>query len=118
MVQNTFIYLARRMPKFRYDRSRGSFKSWLCRVTRSRISDFCRRAESKELALPGLGLEEDDANVWESVPDPAGQALDEARVPYDRVLLLSRDETIEPTASMQRATRVAPPAFILIVNSL
>jgi RNA polymerase sigma-70 factor (ECF subfamily) len=29
VVQNTFIYLARRMPKFRYDRERGSFKSWL-----------------------------------------------------------------------------------------
>ena len=77
VVQNTFIYLVRRMPKFRYDRARGSFKAWLRRVTRSRISVFRRRAEAQEPALPELALEEDDANVWESIPDPAGDALDE-----------------------------------------
>ena len=77
VVQNTFIYLVRRMPKFQYDRARGSFKSWLRRVTRSRISVFRRRAQAQEPALPELALEEDDANVWESIPDPAGDALDE-----------------------------------------
>jgi len=77
VVQNTFIYLSRRMPKFRYDRGRGSFKSWLCRVTRSRISVFRRRAEAREPSLPDLTLEDDDANVWESIPDPAGDPLDE-----------------------------------------
>src|SRR2546425_6885083 len=77
VVQNTFIYLARRMPKFRYDPARGSFKSWLRRVTRSRVSVFRRRAEAKEPPLPELALEEDSANVWESIPDPAGDAVDE-----------------------------------------
>jgi RNA polymerase sigma factor (sigma-70 family) len=77
VVQTTFIYLARRMPKFRYDPGRGSFKSWLRRVTRSRISVFRRRAEAKEPPLPELPLEDDDANIWESVPDPGGDALDD-----------------------------------------
>jgi len=77
VVQNTFIYLARRMPKFRYDRARGSFKSWLRRVTRSRISVLRRRAEAKEPPLPELQLEDDDVPVWESVPDPAGDKMDE-----------------------------------------
>lgn len=77
IVQNTFIYLSRRMPKFHYDRARGSFKAWLRRVTRSRISVFRRRAEAKEPPLPELSLEEDDLPVWESIPDPAGDALDE-----------------------------------------
>lgn len=77
VVQNTFIYLARRMPKFRYDPERGSFKAWLCRVTRSRISVFRRRAEAKEPPLPDLALEADDAPVWEAVADPAGDAVDE-----------------------------------------
>lgn len=77
IVQHTFIYLSRRMPKFRYDRTRGSFKAWLRRVTRSRISVFRRRAGAKEPPLPEPALEEDDARVWESVPDPAGDALDE-----------------------------------------
>jgi RNA polymerase sigma-70 factor (ECF subfamily) len=78
VVQNTFIYLARRMSKFKYDPSRGSFKSWLRRVTRSRISVYCRRTQSKEPPLPELTLEDHDANVWESIPDPAPDALDEA----------------------------------------
>ena len=77
VVQNTFIYLTRRMPKFRYDPARGSFKSWLRRVTRSRISVFRRRAEAKEPPLPELPLEENDVSVWEAVPDPAGDAMDE-----------------------------------------
>lgn len=77
VVQNTFIYLARRMPKFHYDRSRGSFKAWLRRVTRSRISVFRRRAEAKEPPLPELSLEDDDVPVWESIPDPAADATDE-----------------------------------------
>jgi RNA polymerase sigma-70 factor (ECF subfamily) len=77
VVQTTFIYLARRMPKFRYDPTRGSFKSWLRRVTRSRISVFRRRAEAKEPRLPELPLEDDDVPVWESIPDPAGDPSDE-----------------------------------------
>ena len=77
VVQNTFIYLARRMPMFRYDPARGSFKAWLRRVTRSRISVFRRRAEAKEPPLPDLQLEEDDVSVWESIPDPASDGVDE-----------------------------------------
>src|SRR3974390_3634829 len=48
VVQNTFVYLARRMPNFRYDRSRGSFKSWLRVVTRSRIYAYRRREERND----------------------------------------------------------------------
>ena len=77
VVQNTFIYLSRRMPKFRYNKARGSFKSWLCRVTRSRVSVFRRRAEAKEPPLPELSLEDDDVPVWETIPDPAGDKVDE-----------------------------------------
>lgn len=77
VVQNTFIYLTRRMPQFRYDKARGSFKSWLRRVTRSRISVFRRRAEAKEPPLPELSLEDEDVPVWETIPDPAGDKVDE-----------------------------------------
>src|SRR5206468_10467254 len=47
VVQNTFIYLSRRMPNFRYDPKRGSFKSWLRVVTRSRISGYRRKTEAE-----------------------------------------------------------------------
>src|SRR5262245_57545066 len=46
VAQTTFIYLARRMPNFHYDRKCGSFKSWLRVVTRSRIHVFCRKRRS------------------------------------------------------------------------
>ncbi|MBK7998197.1 MAG: sigma-70 family RNA polymerase sigma factor [Verrucomicrobia bacterium] len=59
VVQNTFIYLSRRMPNFRYDPARGSFKSWLRVVTRSRIHEFLRRERQAEgrvvESLPGSG---------------------------------------------------------------
>jgi len=44
VVQATFIYLSRKMPKFHYEPQRGSFKSWLRVVTRSRINVY-RRSE-------------------------------------------------------------------------
>ena len=77
VVQNTFIYLSRRMPNFRYDPVRGSFKSWLRVVTRSRIARFHRDAGTGRLRmrepLPGRA----DEMAWEEIPDPAADALDE-----------------------------------------
>lgn len=76
VVQNTFIYLTRKMPKFRYDPARGSFKSWLRVVTRSRISAYRRQADT------GLLIREPRTNAdgepaLEQIPDPSGDALDE-----------------------------------------
>jgi len=79
VVQNTFVYLARRMPNFRYDRARGSFKSWLRVVTRSRISVFLRREKTGGPLLrePFPDPEGDSGNPIEAIPDPAADALDE-----------------------------------------
>jgi RNA polymerase sigma-70 factor (ECF subfamily) len=77
VVQTTFIYLTRRMPKFQYDRARGSFKAWLLRVTRSRISILRRGPGAKEAALHGFDPEEDEASLWESLPDPSADVLEE-----------------------------------------
>lgn len=78
VVQATFIYLSRRMPTFRYEPARGSFKSWLRVVTRSRISVY-RRAEKAGAfirePLPGHGEETESA--LEQLPDPAADVLDE-----------------------------------------
>ena len=62
------------MPNFRYDPARGSFKSWLRVVTRSRIS-VRRRTEDRQPLLREPWPGEDD-----SAPqafDPAAEALDE-----------------------------------------
>jgi RNA polymerase sigma factor (sigma-70 family) len=103
VVQNTFIYLSRRMPKFRYDPAHGSFKAWLRRVTRSRILVFRRRAESKEPPLPDVPLEDDHANLWESIPDPAGDPLDEVwQREWEENLVSAALRRIRPKVSGQQ----------------
>ena len=79
VVQETFIYLSRRMPKFQYDRARGSFKSWLRVVTRSRINVYRRteKADEKFIREPSLVNAGNGADATEAVPDPTGDALDE-----------------------------------------
>ena len=79
VVQNTFIYLTRKMPNFRYDPARGSFKSWLRVVTRSRIGVYRRRekADEKFIREPLPGLSDELTDPLEEIPDPAGDALDE-----------------------------------------
>ena len=78
VVQNTFMYLARRMPSFRYDRTRGAFKSWLRVVTRSRISVYRRREKANEkLRFEPVANEEGEATLIEQLPDPAADSLDE-----------------------------------------
>jgi RNA polymerase sigma factor (sigma-70 family) len=47
IVQETFIALSKQLPEFRYDRGRGSFKSWMLQITRSKIVDAIRRAHYK-----------------------------------------------------------------------
>ena len=79
VVQNTFMYLARRMPRFRYDRTRGAFKSWLRTVTRSRISVYRRRerADEKFKWETLHGDDQDESALIEQMPDPAADRLDE-----------------------------------------
>ena len=70
-LQETLVSVAREMPDFRYDRSRGSFKAWLFQISRRRIVDqFRRRARQRR-----DGDDADDA--IERVADPAGNPLTE-----------------------------------------
>ena len=39
VVQETMFSVAKHMPKFKYDRKIGSFKTWLMNMTRWRITD-------------------------------------------------------------------------------
>ena len=72
VVQETVIAVARKMPEFRYDPAKGSFKQWLLLITRRRIHDHLRRQyRSLPVAEGGgdaalRGLE----NVPASTPPP------------------------------------------------
>ena len=52
VVQEAVIAVARRMPEFRYDPAKGSFKSWLLLITRRRIHDHFRRRYRLSFAAP------------------------------------------------------------------
>lgn len=43
VVQETMLTVAKEMPGFTYDRSKGRFKNWLLLVTRRRVADVLRR---------------------------------------------------------------------------
>jgi RNA polymerase sigma-70 factor (ECF subfamily) len=45
VVQETMFSVAKHMPDFKYDRSKGSFKAWLMNLTRWRISDQFRKRD-------------------------------------------------------------------------
>ena len=54
VVQDTVIAVARKMPEFRYDPAKGSFKHWLLLICRRRIHDHLRRVYSaRQLAQAG-----------------------------------------------------------------
>ena len=105
VVQNTFIYLVRRMPNFHYDRARGSFKSWLRVVTRSRIHVYLRRekANSKLRHEPREAESNESADFVELQADPAADALDEIWQREWEANLLSRAfSRLRPKVSSQQ----------------
>jgi RNA polymerase sigma-70 factor (ECF subfamily) len=74
VVQETVIGVARRMPGFVYDPSKGSFKTFLMRQTDWRIFDqFRKRMPVQQLnsADTSTGTSE-----FERLPDPAAPPLD------------------------------------------
>ncbi len=64
-VQETVVAVARRMPEFRYDPLKGSFKNWLLVITRRRIQDHLRKMYR---ALPMTG---DSSNALANAASPA-----------------------------------------------
>jgi RNA polymerase sigma-70 factor (ECF subfamily) len=91
VVQETLIAVAKRMPEFRYDPAKDSFKGWLLQVTRWRIADQFRKREQVSLVhssgtlSPPMGEgrsegrrpDDDTARTAtiDRIPDPAGSAL-------------------------------------------
>ena len=72
VVQETFATVAEKMPEFAYDRKRGAFRSWLLRVTHSRISDFFRKQQRRVRTLAGVEEAEGakGTDLLQRLPDP------------------------------------------------
>ena len=76
VVQETIISTARQMPQFKYDPAQGSFKSWLCLITRRRIADHFRKEYRRAPGEPGVAGDTTRTDLLERLPDPASTDWD------------------------------------------
>ncbi len=51
IAQDVLQVLLRELPRFRYDRNRGSFRSWLRTITANRLRGFRRKCRARRLTL-------------------------------------------------------------------
>ena len=66
VVQDTVMAIAKEIPEFQYDPERGSFKQWLFRILRRRVSDHFRklyRQPARAGMSPEMLEESDDAGA-------------------------------------------------------
>ena len=70
VVQETIIAVSKQMPDFKYDRAKGSFKSWLLQLTRWRIQDQLRRRQRDEYLVVTHDYEADSNGTVDNIPDP------------------------------------------------
>jgi len=75
VVQETMVTVAKQMPDFHYDPSRGSFKAWLLNQTRWRIADHFRSRARFPAALSDQDDCDSDTKVIDKIPDETDQKL-------------------------------------------
>jgi len=77
VVQETVVAVAKQMRDGGYDRTKSSFKNWLCLITRRRIVDhFRKRTDPKVRVSPRADHETSSTDTIHRVPDPASLELD------------------------------------------
>src|SRR2546425_1482871 len=76
VVQETIIAVCKNIGEFEYDRTKGTFKSWLLHTARWRISDQLRRRRSGAVGLPRGRDKSTRTATIERIPDPAEPELD------------------------------------------
>lgn len=75
VVQETVVAVAKQMREGGYDRTKSSFKNWLCLITRRRIIDHFRR-RTKLKKRPPASETTSRTDTIARVPDPASLELD------------------------------------------
>jgi RNA polymerase sigma factor (sigma-70 family) len=74
VVQETIISVAKNIQKFKRDRDLGSFKGWLCNITRWRIADQLRKRLPTDVS--GQAIQTAPVPDPDELVDPAVPALD------------------------------------------
>ena len=70
VVQETIIAVSKQMPDFKYDRAKGSFKSWLLHLTSWRIADQYRKRRQEAAVMQPLEDPRGDTPLINRIPDP------------------------------------------------
>ncbi len=76
VVQETVVAVAKQMRERGYDRTRSSFKNWLCLITRRRIIDHFRRRTKMKGPPPAASDDTSRTDTIARLPDPASLELD------------------------------------------
>lgn len=110
VVQETVVSVAKHIGGFEYDRSRGSFKSWLLTITRSKIITRWRR-NSREPSLPNAEASSaTSTSPIEKFPDPASNQLEEIWEREWQQAILSR--------AMDSLKKMVDPAHFQVFDCL
>jgi RNA polymerase sigma-70 factor (ECF subfamily) len=105
VVQETFIAVAKKMPEFRYDPAKDSFKGWLLQLTRWRIADQFREREQAALTHPSAFALRASAGKSGTLSPPTGEGRGEGPRP---------DDDTSRTATVDRIPDPAGPALTAI----
>ena len=76
VVQETIISVSKQMPAFNYELVNGSFKNWLLRLTRWRITDQFRKRQRRIQQDTFGPLPSTETAAIERVPDPQGPLIE------------------------------------------
>jgi RNA polymerase sigma factor (sigma-70 family) len=67
VVQDVLVSVAKKMPEFRYQGDKGSFKAWLVMIVKSRVIDHLRKKYRRLPAAGYAGGEPDGTRIEERV---------------------------------------------------
>ena len=77
VVQETVVAVAKQLRDGGYDRTKSSFKNWLCLITRRRIIDHLRRRTDPNLRHQPPATDTRRTDTVAALPDPAAPASDD-----------------------------------------
>jgi RNA polymerase sigma factor (sigma-70 family) len=75
VVQETMISVAKHMPNFQYNRATGSFRAWLLKMTRWRITDQLRKRARSAAMASFSGETTIGTSTIDKIVDPTGLSL-------------------------------------------
>lgn len=78
VVQETIISVSKSMPDFNYDPQKGSFKSWLLKLTRWRVLDQFRKRQQGIEYVPRESDTSTETAIIERMADPGQSAFETA----------------------------------------